>query len=324
VEDRLEALVQAETDTLPRPIGSSVGTITHRHDLIQDYMDFIAGTVPVDFSGLKVVVDCSHGAAYEVAPLLLKRLGADVIVMNNQPTGININDHCGSTHLEGLQKAVLEHHADIGIAHDGDADRCLAIDEEGQVIDGDQIMVMCTLNLMKEGKLKDNTLVATVMSNIGLHKAIKQAGGKVLVTPVGDRYVLETMVEKGLVLGGEQSGHIIFGDYNTTGDGVLTALQLITAVKSSGKKLSELGKLMTKFPQLLVNVRVKSQIGWQENAAISAAVAAGEAELGDSGRILVRSSGTEPLIRVMAEGPCQTELKRIVNNIADVVKSELV
>ncbi|WP_312517882.1 phosphoglucosamine mutase [Anaerospora sp.] len=324
VEDRLEELVQAQIDTLPRPIGSSVGTITHRHDLIQDYMDFIAGTVPVDFSGLKVVVDCSHGAAYEVAPLLLKRLGADVIVMNNQPTGININDHCGSTHLEGLQKAVLEHHADIGIAHDGDADRCLAIDEEGQVIDGDQIMVMCTLNLMKEGKLKDNTLVATVMSNIGLHKAIKQAGGKVLVTPVGDRYVLETMVEKGLVLGGEQSGHIIFGDYNTTGDGVLTALQLITAVKSSGKKLSELGKLMTKFPQLLVNVRVKSQIGWQENAAISAAVAAGEAELGDSGRILVRSSGTEPLIRVMAEGPCQTELKRIVNNIADVVKSELV
>ena len=324
VEDRLESLVQAETDTLPRPTGKAVGTITYRHDLIQDYMDFIAGTVPGDFTGLKVVVDCSHGAAYEVAPLLLKRLGADVVVLNNQPTGININDHCGSTHLEGLQKAVLEHKADIGIAHDGDADRCLAIDEQGQVVDGDQIMVMCALNLMKAGQLKDNTLVATVMSNIGLHKAIKQAGGKVLVTPVGDRYVLEAMVEKGLVLGGEQSGHIIFGDYNTTGDGVLTALQLISAVKSSGKKLSELGKLMTKYPQLLVNVRVKSQTGWQENAAISAAVADGETELGDSGRILVRSSGTEPLIRVMAEGPCQTELQRIVHGIAEVVKSELV
>ncbi len=161
------------------------------------------------------------------------------------------------------------------------------------------------------------------MSNIGLHKAIKQAGGKVLVTPVGDRYVLEAMVEKGLVLGGEQSGHIIFGDYNTTGDGVLTALQLISAVQSSGKKLSELGKLMTKYPQLLVNVRVKSQTGWQDNTAISAAVAAGETELGDSGRILVRSSGTEPLIRVMAEGPCQTELQRIVHGIAEIVKSEL-
>ncbi len=323
VEDKLEELVLTKEDNLPRPTGKAVGIITHRHELLEDYMNFVASIVPVDFSGLKVVVDCSHGAAYKVAPELLKRLGADVVVLNAQPTGININDHCGSTYLEGLQQAVLEHKADIGIAHDGDADRCLAIDEQGQAMDGDQIMVMCALNMMQSGKLKDNTLVATVMSNIGLHKAIKEAGGHVLVTPVGDRYVLEAMVGKGYVLGGEQSGHIIFLDYNTTGDGILTALQLIAAVKQSGKKLSELGALMKRYPQLLVNIRVKSNNGWEQNKAITDAIAAGEAELGDSGRILVRPSGTEPLIRVMAEGPSQPDLARIVDSIVAVIKREL-
>lgn len=323
VEDKLEELVRADEDKLPRPTGQAVGTIVHRHDLLKEYMDFVAQIVNADFSGLKIVVDCAHGAAYEAAPALLKRLGANVVVLHAQPTGININEHCGSTHLERLQQAVIAQQADIGIAHDGDADRCLAVDEQGQVIDGDQIMVICALHLMQQGKLKDNTLVTTVMSNIGLHKAIKDAGGKLVITPVGDRYVLEAMAEKGYVLGGEQSGHIIFLDYNTTGDGILTALQLIAAVKQSGKKLSELGSLMTRYPQLLVNIRVKSKAGWETNQAIAAAIAAGEAELGDSGRILVRPSGTEPLIRVMAEGPSQPDLQRIVEAIAVVVKEQL-
>ena len=323
VEDKLEELILSGEDHLPRPYGENVGTISHRHDLLQDYMDYVASTVPVDFSGIKAVVDCSHGAAYEAAPQLFRRLGAEVVVLNAAPSGININDNCGSTHLDGLQQAVIQHQAHIGIAHDGDADRCLAVDEQGRIVDGDQIMVLCALNLMKQGHLKDNTLVATVMSNIGLHKAIKEAGGRVVVTPVGDRYVLEAMLAQGYVLGGEQSGHIIFGEYNTTGDGILTALQLMTALKQSGRRLSDLGALMTRYPQLLVNIRLSSKEGWDTNHAIAAAIAAGEAELGDSGRILVRPSGTEPLIRVMAEGPSKADLERIVGTVAAVIRREL-
>ena len=323
VEDKLEELILSGEDHLPRPYGENVGTISHRHDLLEDYMDYVASTVPVDFSGIKAVVDCSHGAAYEAAPQLFRRLGAEVVVLNAAPSGININDNCGSTHLDGLQQAVIQHQAHIGIAHDGDADRCLAVDEQGRIVDGDQIMVLCALNLMKQGHLKDNTLVATVMSNIGLHKAIKEAGGRVVVTPVGDRYVLEAMLAQGYVLGGEQSGHIIFGEYNTTGDGILTALQLMTALKQSGRRLSDLGALMTRYPQLLVNIRLSSKEGWDTNHAIAAAIAAGEAELGDSGRILVRPSGTEPLIRVMAEGQSKADLERIVGTIAAVIRREL-
>lgn len=323
VEDRLEELVLTHEDNLPRPTGDKVGTITYRHDLIQAYVDYVASTVDTDFCGLKIVLDCANGAAYETAPMVLRRLGADIVVLNNMPNGTNINDHCGSTHIGGLQQAVTAHGAQLGIAHDGDADRCLAVDENGEVVDGDQIMVICALDLLQRGKLADNTLVATVMSNLGLHQAIKQAGGKVLVTPVGDRYVLEAMREKGLVLGGEQSGHIIFSEYNTTGDGILTAVQLIANIQKSGKKLSELGRLMTRFPQLLVNVRVKAKEGWQQNERIAAAIREGEAALGETGRILVRPSGTEPLIRVMAEGPVAAELERIVSAIADVIRREL-
>lgn len=322
VEEELEELVLAEQDNMPCPTGAQVGTIEHRHDMIEQYIDYLLGTVDTDLGGMKIVVDCAHGAAYEVAPIVLKRLGADVIVMNNHPTGTNINDGCGSTHLEGLQKAVVEQQADLGIAHDGDADRCLAVDEYGKIIDGDQIMVIYALDRMKEQKLKDNTLVATVMSNIGLHQAVRKAGGKVAVTQVGDRYVLEAMRENGFVLGGEQSGHIIFSEYSTTGDGLLTAIQLATTIKKSGKKPSEMAALMTSFPQVLVNVRVKTKDGWQDNKVIAAAIQEGEADLGEEGRILVRPSGTEPLIRVMAEGPSLPELERIVHKIADVIKKE--
>jgi len=322
VEDELEELVLAYREDMERPVGDKVGTIAFHHDLLKQYIGYLVDTVDVDFKGLKMVVDCAHGASYEVAPVVYRRLGAEVIVINNQPTGININKNCGSTHMEQLQAAVLEHKAHFGIAHDGDADRCLAVDEQGALIDGDQMMVICALDLIGQNKLKDNPLVATVMSNIGLYQAIKKAGGKVEVAAVGDRYVLEVMQEKSFMLGGEQSGHVIFAEHSTTGDGVLTALQVIAALKKSGKSMSELAAVMTRYPQLLVNVRVASKAGWEENKAITNAIAQGESELSEEGRILVRPSGTEQLIRVMAEGPDMSKLERIVHSIANTVKNE--
>jgi phosphoglucosamine mutase len=255
-------------------------------------------------------------------PRILRELGAKVKVIHALPNGVNINDNCGSTHMESLQKAVLENGADFGIAHDGDADRTLCVDEKGQIIDGDHILVMCAQDMMKKGTLPYNTVVSTVMANIGFHKAIKEAGGRVEITQVGDRYVLENMMKNGYKIGGEQSGHIIFSDYATTGDGPITALQVLSSLKRSGRKASELTALMTTYPQLLVNVRVATKEGWEENEAIKAAIAEGNKELGNDGRILVRPSGTEPLIRVMAEGPDQSQLDVICHRIADVVKKE--
>lgn len=322
VEEELEQLVLEYNDDMPRIVGEQIGTIAYHHDLVKHYIDYLVDTVNIDFKGLKLVVDCANGASYEVAPVVYKRLGAEVIVINNKPTGININDQCGSTHMQQLQQTVLEHKADFGIAHDGDADRCLIVDEKGQVVDGDQMMVICAIDRLQDNKLKDNTLVATVMSNIGLYQAIKKAGGKVEVAAVGDRYVLEMMLEKSFVLGGEQSGHVIFAEHSTTGDGILTALQVMAALKKSGKTMSELAGVMTRFPQLLVNVRVAGKGGWDTNEAIAKAIQQGENELGEEGRILVRPSGTEQLIRVMAEGPDQSALEKIVNSIAKVVKKE--
>ncbi len=322
-EDELDKLVQAAPDTMPRPTAEHVGIIRHHHDLLKEYIEYALATVNASFAGLKIVVDCANGAAYEAAPTVLRRMGAEVIVLNDKPNGININRDAGSTHIEGLQQAVVVHGADLGIAHDGDADRCLAVDETGAVVDGDQIMVICAIELLRQGKLADNTLVATVMSNLGLHQALRKAGGKIAVTPVGDRYVLEAMLTHGYGLGGEQSGHIIFSDYSTTGDGLVTALQLIAAKVRAGRKLSELAALMTRFPQVLVNVRVKNKAGWQENEAITAAIDAAGRELGEDGRVLVRPSGTEPLIRVMAEGPSQPELEALVERVAAVISREL-
>ena len=271
---------------------------------------------------MKVVLDCANGAAYEAMPTILRRLGAEVVVLHNKPNGKNINDHCGSTHLDVIQQAVVEHQADLGIAHDGDADRCLCVDEKGDIIDGDRILVMCAVEMMKSGTLKGNTVVSTVMANIGFHQAIKEAGGRVEVTAVGDRYVLENMLANGYNLGGEQSGHVIFSEFSTTGDGLITGLQVLSSVKRSGEKASALSGLMKSYPQLLVNMRVATKDGWEENEAIAQSIAEGNQELGDSGRILVRASGTEPLIRVMAEGPDQQQLDVICHRIAAVVKKE--
>lgn len=322
IEAELEEMLLEGLDKIEKPIGERVGTIEHRTDLREDYIQYALSTVQGKLDGMKIVVDCANGSSYQVTPDVLTRLGAEVIVLNHAPNGININDNCGSVHLESLQAAVKEHGADMGIAHDGDADRCLTVDENGEVVDGDHMMAICALKLQQEGKLVDDTLVATVMSNIGLHQAMKKAGIRIEVTPVGDRYVLENMRANGYVLGGEQSGHIIFSEVATTGDGLVTALQIVQAVAHSGKKLSELSACMVTFPQLLVNVRVKTKAGWETNEAIAQAIREGEEALGDTGRILVRPSGTEPLIRVMAEGPTAEVLDTIVGKIADVVRKE--
>lgn len=322
-EDCLEEMVLSPEDIMPRPTGGEVGTVTHAPEALDMYIDYVTTTTNADFRKLKIVIDSANGAAFEASPRVFRRLGANVVTLNTQPTGVNINVACGSTHPEALQKAVVEHKAHLGIAHDGDADRVIAVDEKGNLVDGDFIMAVCGLQLLQKGRLPDNTLVATVMSNLGLYQAFKKVGGKVVTTQVGDRYVLEAMREKGYPLGGEQSGHIIFLEHNTTGDGIITAVQLASVIKEKGKPLSELAAVMKRLPQVLVNVRVKDKTGWDQNTAIRESVAGAEKTLGDSGRVLVRPSGTEPLIRVMAEGPDEEELKGLVDHIAKIISDEL-
>jgi len=323
VEDELEEILKNGVGNLPNPVGGEVGAIIPIQEKIADYCEYLIGSTSVSLEGLKVVVDCANGAAFEVAPKVYQALGAEVVAMYTAPNGVNINENCGSTHMEALRCEVVAQNADIGIAHDGDADRCLGVTETGEMIDGDRIMLICGLLLKAQSRLVKDTVVATVMSNIGFHQAAKEQGLNLEITGVGDRYVLERMTEKGLSLGGEQSGHIIFGDLSTTGDGVLSGVQLLSALKNSGKKMSELSSVMTEFPQLLVNIKVKSKVGWEEDARITQAIQNAEAELGDRGRILVRPSGTEPLLRVMAEGPTMEILERLTQEIAEAVKSAL-
>ena len=322
VEDEIEAIVhKIETnDDYPRPTDDKLCHVEYRHNLVEDYVNFVINTTTQRLDGMKIVLDCANGAAYEAMPEVLKRLGAKVITIGTAPNGININDNCGSTHIDNLKKVVLEEKADLGIAHDGDADRCLCVDEEGHIIDGDHILVICATEMMKDKNLPDNTVVTTVMANIGFRQAIHNLGGKFEITKVGDRYVLENMLKNGYKLGGEQSGHIIFTDYSTTGDGLITALQVLSAVKRTGKKASELNALMTTYPQVLLNVRVKDRTVY-EKEAVQQSIKDAEAELGENGRILVRASGTEPLVRVMAEGPNQEELETLCRNIVSIIES---
>lgn len=322
VENEIQFLVENESRT-QNPEGEGVGVVVDRPGLAQDYIDYVVQAANIDFAGLKVVVDCANGAAYELAPIILRTLGAQVIVIHDQPNGVNINKNSGSTHMESLCAAVVENKAAVGIAHDGDADRCLLVDEKGQIVDGDQMMLICALELMRRKRLVDNTLVTTVMSNIGLHMAMKEHGGKCVVTPVGDRYVLEEMLKNGYNLGGEQSGHIIFRDIVTTGDGLVTATQVLRSLIKNNKPLSELAGLMTRYPQILKNVRIKSKVGWQENLKIKKAIVYAEERLGESGRVLVRASGTEPLLRVMVEGPEQRVLEELTEYICTIVEKEL-
>jgi len=322
VEDEIEQIVRdiEAGKHFERPTGEGVGHIEHRQNLLEDYIGFVMSTTSERFDGMKIVLDCANGAAYKAMPRVLERLGADLILIGDKPDGLNINDYCGSTHMENLRLAVLRNHAAIGIAHDGDADRCLCIDERGDVIDGDHIMIICAKLMLEVDALTDKTIVTTVMSNIGFRQALEELGLRCEVTAVGDRYVLENMRANNHRLGGEQSGHIIFSDYSTTGDGLITALQVLTAMNKFKASASELNALMTTYPQVLLNVRVRDKEACKRSEAIKLAIAEGEAELGTTGRILVRPSGTEPLIRVMAEGPDKNQLNRICNKIAAEVE----
>lgn len=322
LEEEIESIILSKRE-LPSPVGPEVGKVEDYPQAGEIYGAYLKKSLGSDLSPLKIVVDCAHGAAFSLAPAVLQDLGAEVIPLFHTPTGTNINQECGSTHPEKLMEAVKSYGADMGIAHDGDADRMLAVDEQGHLVDGDRIMVICALDLLRRGKLKGNQIVVTVMSNLGLHLALKKAGIKILETKVGDRYVLEKMLETGAALGGEQSGHIIFSEYNTTGDGIATALQLLKVMAETGKPLSELAAQMVRLPQVLVNVRVKDKTGWDANPALKSAMDQAEKSLAGQGRILVRPSGTEPLIRVMGEGPDEKELKALVQHIAGVVEAEL-
>ncbi|MFC5704445.1 phosphoglucosamine mutase [Cohnella faecalis] len=322
-EAEIERLMDAETDELPRPVGGGIGRVSEDLGAKQRYVEFLRSTVKHSFAGVKIVLDCAHGAAYELGPVVFRALGAEVITLGAEPDGLNINDGVGSTHPELLAAKVKELGADLGLAFDGDADRLIAIDENGEEVDGDYLLCICGDAMKRDGRLKRDTVVTTVMANIGFFKATETLGLKTAKTAVGDRYVMEEMVREGYNLGGEQSGHVIFLDYNTTGDGILTGLQLVDTLIGSGRKLGELKGMMRKYPQVLVNVRVADKSRYPGNEAILAAVASAEAELGDNGRVLVRPSGTEALIRVMAEGPEREEIERHVAAIVDVVRKEL-
>lgn len=322
IEAYLEAEDEAE-DHLPRPTGADLGRIINRSDAVDAYLAYLESTIETDLKGLKIVVDSANGAAFSLAPTLFTRLGAEVITIFNTPNGININEGCGSTHPEQLQQRVKEENADIGLAFDGDADRLIAVDEQGELIDGDQIMYICGTYMKEHGKLNKNTIVTTVLSNLGLLKALESLQIDTITTKVGDRYVTEQLRQGGYSLGGEQSGHIIFFDYTTTGDGLLTAIQLLQVMKQKNESASSLKKGMKLYPQLMINVKVKEKEGWDSNPAIMEAIRNVEDQLASSGRVLVRPSGTEPLIRIMAEGPDEEQLKQYVQQIGEVVREQL-
>ncbi|MEP6853145.1 MAG: phosphoglucosamine mutase [bacterium] len=321
--DDLEAEIEAEIDrgwTRPRPVGAAVGRVHSDPDGRVRYLDHLLGALPQPLNGLKIVVDCANGAASALAPELYRRAGADVVAVAAEPDGYNINDGVGSTHLEFLADHVRAAGADLGVAHDGDADRCLAVDATGEVVDGDQILAVCALALRREGGLTDDTVVTTVMSNLGFHHAMTRAGIGVLTTAVGDRYVLEALGRNGLALGGEQSGHVVFTSAATTGDGMLTALHLLAEVARSGRPLAELAAVVHRLPQVLLNVAVGDKAVVAASAEVAAAVEAAEAELGAAGRILLRPSGTENLVRVMVEAPAAEQAEAVAGRVASVVR----
>ncbi|ANU20960.1 phosphoglucosamine mutase [Planococcus plakortidis] len=322
-EAEIEALLDAETDDLPRPTGGDLGSITEYFEGGQKYIQYLKQTVDEEFDGIHVALDCAHGATSTLATHVFADLDADISSMGASPNGLNINEGVGSTHPEALAKLVVEKGADVGLAFDGDGDRLIAVDEKGTIVDGDQIMYICAKHLKSEGRLKQDTVVSTIMSNMGFYKALEENGMKSVKTAVGDRYVVEEMKKNEYNLGGEQSGHIIFLDYNTTGDGLLSGLQLVNIMKITGKKLSELANEMTIFPQKLVNIRVTDKHGVTDNALVAEKIAEVERDMDGDGRVLVRPSGTEPLVRVMVEAPSAEACEEYVERIAAVVREEM-
>lgn len=320
VEDEIEARLGQEW---ARPIGADVGRIHENRAGQARYVAHLLRALPHRLDGLTVVIDGAHGAASAVSPEVFRLAGADVVEIGTDPDGLNINDGYGSTHLDRLKGAVAQRDADLGIAHDGDADRCLAVDAHGDEVGGDEIMAILALALKERGQLREDTLVATVMSNLGLRRAMAEHGIRMVETAVGDRYVLEALGEQGLSLGGEQSGHVIMTKYATTGDGILTGLHLVAEMARTGKSLAELASVMTVYPQVLVNVRGVDHHALRDDVTIADAVTVAETALGDTGRVLLRPSGTEPMVRVMVEAEHQDTAQRIAQELADVVREQL-
>ena len=318
IEDEIESIVLNDEKPWQVPIGGEVGRVIEVTDAGRRYNDFLKDTVG-RLDGIKVVLDCANGAASFVGPTVLQEVGVEVISICNTPDGVNINASCGSTHPEQLQRAVLEHGADLGLAMDGDADRLIVVDEQGNVLDGDFIMLICALAQKAKGTLAQNAVVITVMSNLGLHLALKEAGITIFQTQVGDRYVMEELLRTGAKLGGEQSGHIIFLDQNTTGDGLLTAFHLLSVLKERNIPLSQLASQMQRLPQVLLNATVQHKGRLMQDKKVLEKVKQAELALGDQGRVLVRCSGTEPLIRVMVEGPDQHQLKALAQGVIDII-----
>lgn len=322
-EAEIEALLDAEEDTLPRPSAEGLGSLDEFPEGLLKYSQFLVQSIPGDLADMTVCLDAANGATATAVNRVFADLETDFYTMGTSPNGLNINDGVGSTHPEALAEMVVEKGADAGLAFDGDGDRIIAVDELGRIIDGDKIMYICAKYLAEKKRLKKDTIVTTVMSNLGFHKAVEEIGLKDVVTQVGDRYVVEEMRKNDYNFGGEQSGHMIFLDHNTTGDGMLSGIQLLNVMKQTGKKLSELADEVTIYPQKLVNIRVTDKNGAMEVPAIKAVVEQAEAEMNGEGRILVRPSGTEPLLRVMAEAPTQEKVDYYVNKIAEVVRAEI-
>lgn len=326
LENEIEEIILDETKVPPVVLGGDVGKISFSSKAVDDYIFHLAMTADGDFKGMKIALDCANGSASVTARALFTRLGAKCCIINETPNGTNINENCGSTHLEQLQKFVVENKCDIGFAFDGDADRLLVVDENGDVVDGDKIIAVCSKFMKENNKLKNNTAVVTVMSNMGFFKFCEKNDINCVKTKVGDRYVLEEMVKNGYIIGGEQSGHIIFLDYATTGDGQMSAIQVLNVLKSTGKKISELASEMQVYPQVLINVRVSNfgKTRLDKDEEVQLAIREASEELGDTGRVLVRVSGTEPLVRVMLEGEDYNQIKSLAESIAKVIEERLV
>lgn len=324
-EERIEAIILDNIEQLPTPIGCSVGSVIEKEEAIEDYISFLKSSVNIRFEGLKIALDCANGASFATAPRVFRELGADVFVINNTPDGLNINCKCGSTNMEMLKQIVVENKCDLGLAFDGDADRVLAVDSNGDCLDGDKIMAIIGLDLKRQNKLVNNTIVTTVMSNLGFDIMAKEQSIDLVKTTVGDRYVLEQMLEHGHVLGGEQSGHIIMINYNTTGDGQLTALQLAQIAKKTGKSLSELSSMMKVYPQVLRNAKVKNEnkFTYMNDPEIASKCLELEKAFHGEGRVLIRPSGTEPLVRVMIEGKDLDYITRKAEELSDLIENKL-
>lgn len=325
LEDTIQRVIETNFEGVPTPIGEDLGRKRVEEEALEDYIEFAKSTIDVNFKGMKVALDCANGAAYEAAVQTFRDLGAEVVVINNDPDGVNINKNCGSTHPEELMDYVVRKGCDLGLAFDGDADRCLAVDEKGNLVNGDFILAICGAHMKKHNVLKNDTMVVTVMSNLGLDIAMKNEGISLVKTAVGDRYVLEEMLKNGYRLGGEQSGHVIFLDYNTTGDGLVTGLQLASVIKKSGKKFSELAAMMKELPQVLVNAKVPNNMKdiHEKDEEIKNEIKKIEEALHGVGRVLIRPSGTEALVRVMLEGENQEEIDAMAHNLAKMIEEKV-